>query len=103
MLVIDCITSYAEPEPSSPLLTRMDSASSAPPPSPLLERRGSLPQKMHLECRRRQFGSDMEVLVRALCSEKGWNAVISRRKRGCMACAVREAGALGWKVVVRCE
>ncbi|RDW79946.1 hypothetical protein BP6252_04584 [Coleophoma cylindrospora] len=42
------------------------------------------------------FGNDMEVLVRALCAEKGWNALISRRGRGCIACAVREAGALGW-------
>lgn len=42
------------------------------------------------------FGNDMEILVRALCAEKGWNALISRRGRGCIACAVREAGALGW-------
>jgi hypothetical protein len=59
--------------------------------------------KMHLESRKRQFGSDMEILVRALCAQKGWNALISRRKRGCLACAIREAGALGWKVVVRVE
>lgn len=57
--------------------------------------------KMHLESRRRRFGSDMEVLVRALCAEKGWNAVISRRRRGCLACAIREAGALGWQVIIR--
>ncbi|KAI0476142.1 hypothetical protein GGR56DRAFT_674641 [Xylariaceae sp. FL0804] len=53
--------------------------------------------------RRRRFGSDLEVLARALCAERGWNAVVSRRRRGCLACAIREAGALGWKVVVRVE
>ncbi|KAI1077038.1 hypothetical protein F5B20DRAFT_553894 [Whalleya microplaca] len=59
--------------------------------------------KMHLGTRRRQFGSDVELLVRALCAERGWNAVISRRRRGCLACAIREAGALGWHVIVRVE
>ena len=58
---------------------------------------------MHLETKRRGFGSDMEILVRALCAQNGWNAIISRKKRGCLACAIREAGALGWKVVVRVE
>ena len=55
------------------------------------------------EIRRRRLGSDMEVFVRAFCAERGWNAVISRRRRGCLACAIREAGALGWKVVVRVD
>lgn len=50
---------------------------------------------------KREFGSDSEILARAFCSEKGWNALISRRGRGCLACAVREAGALGWGVVLR--
>ncbi|KAI1100858.1 hypothetical protein F4804DRAFT_317741 [Jackrogersella minutella] len=67
------------------------------PPSP------SPSSRMRLGTRRRQFGSDLEILVRALCAERGWNAVISRRRRGCLACAIREAGALGWKVVVRVE
>jgi len=47
------------------------------------------------------FGSDMEILARALCAERGWNAVISRKGRGCVACAVRESGALGWRVILR--
>lgn len=59
--------------------------------------------RMRLPTRRRQFGSDLEILVRALCAEKGWNAIISRRRRGCLACAIREAGALGWKVVIRVD
>jgi hypothetical protein len=63
----------------------------------------SASKKMHSETRRRQFGSDMEILVRAICAEKGWNALISRRRRGCLACAIREAGALGWKVVIRVD
>ncbi|KAI0434856.1 hypothetical protein F5Y09DRAFT_295048 [Xylaria sp. FL1042] len=58
---------------------------------------------MQLGTRRRHFGSDLEVLVRALCAEKGWNAIISRRRRACLACAIREAGALGWRVVIRVE
>ncbi|KAI0172475.1 hypothetical protein GGR52DRAFT_408980 [Hypoxylon sp. FL1284] len=65
------------------------------PPSP------SPSEKMRLGTHRRQFGSDLEILVRALCAEKGWNAVISRRRRGCLSCAIREAGALGWKVIIR--
>jgi hypothetical protein len=46
-------------------------------------------------------GSDLEMLARAVCAERGWNALVSRKGRGCLACAVREAGALGWRVVVR--
>ncbi|KAI0848373.1 hypothetical protein F5Y00DRAFT_238234 [Daldinia vernicosa] len=67
------------------------------PPSPSPE------AKMRLGTRRRQFGSDLEILVRALCAERGWNAIISRRRRGCLSCAIREAGALGWKVIIRVE
>ncbi|KAI0384442.1 hypothetical protein F5Y04DRAFT_229686 [Hypomontagnella monticulosa] len=67
------------------------------PPSP------SPSAKMRLGTRRRQFGSDLEILVRALCAERGWNAIISRRRRGCLSCAIREAGALGWKVIIRVE
>lgn len=102
VLVVDCITNFAE-QPQSPTLERIDTGSSWS--SPITERRESFPAaaKMHLESRRRRFGSDMEILVRALCAEKGWNAIISRRKRGCLACAVREAGALGWKVIVRVD
>ncbi|KAH7308787.1 hypothetical protein BKA65DRAFT_519910 [Rhexocercosporidium sp. MPI-PUGE-AT-0058] len=48
-----------------------------------------------------EYGSDLEMLGRALCAERGWNAVVSRRGRGCLACAVREVGALGWRVVLR--
>ncbi|CRK39866.1 hypothetical protein BN1708_016753, partial [Verticillium longisporum] len=97
VLVIDCITGVMQPS---------QSASDAPlsPTSPVMERgQGNFMAlaKMHLESRRRQFGSDMEILVRALCAEKGWNALISRRRRGCLACAIREAGALGWKVIIR--
>lgn len=102
VLVIDCITNYAE-IPVSPMLQRGDTGGSSFTFSPTIARRGSFPNKMHLECRRRQFGSDMEILVRALCAQKGWNAIISRRKRGCLGCAIREAGALGWRVIIRVE
>lgn len=59
--------------------------------------------KMRIPSRRRQFGSDLEIMVRAICADKGWNAIISRRRRGCLACAIREAGALGWRVIIRVE
>ena len=101
--------------PRSPMARRMSSMSSehesamvSSPTSPggmsdsgfLFE---SASKKMHSETRRRQFGSDAEMLVRAICAERGWNALISRRRRGCLACAIREAGALGWKVIVRVD
>lgn len=96
VLVIDCITGLATQPPFE-----------RTPTSPVLDRKsdGASPAaaQMHLESRGRQFGSDMEVLARALCAEKGWNALISRRKRGCLACAIREAGALAWQVVIRVE
>lgn len=56
-----------------------------------------------------------EMLARAWCAENGFNALISRRhnkatgpggavndNRGCcIACSVREARALGWRIVLR--
>jgi hypothetical protein len=102
VLVIDCVTNYADqPEsPISPVLERMNSGGSTSSLA-LVESWGNLPGRMHLEYRKRQYGSDMEILVRALCAQKGWNALISRKKRGCLACAIREAGALGWRVIIR--
>jgi hypothetical protein len=47
------------------------------------------------------FGSDIEMLARSLCAYWGWNAIISRRGRSCLACAIREAAALKWRVVLR--
>ena len=49
----------------------------------------------------KEYGSDLEMLGRALCAERGWDALVSRRGRGCLACAVREAGALGWRGILR--
>ncbi|EHK44385.1 hypothetical protein TRIATDRAFT_37550 [Trichoderma atroviride IMI 206040] len=97
VLVVDCITNFSS-VPTSPVADRSDSPGSSP-----IERKGSFSAaaKMHFESRKRQFGSDMEILIRALCSQRGWNAIISRRKRGCLACAIREAGALGWKLIIR--
>lgn len=97
VLVVDCMTNFSS-VPTSPVADRSDSPGSSP-----IERKGSFSAaaKMHFESRKRQFGSDMEILIRALCSQRGWNAIISRRKRGCLACAIREAGALGWKLIIR--
>ncbi|KAK4187315.1 hypothetical protein QBC35DRAFT_237387 [Podospora australis] len=123
VLVIDCITGFlSQPQeheiPLSPVISRTDSYASSganrSPLSPGPEGSGkfesgfanaleSASKKMHSESRRRQFGSDMEILARAFCAEKGWNALISRRRRGCLACAIREAGALGWKVIIRVD
>ncbi|KAG5980326.1 hypothetical protein E4U55_004150 [Claviceps digitariae] len=98
VLVIDCITGFAE-QPQSPAFERIMTPSS----SPILDRKGSFSAaaRMHLESQKMQFGSDMEIMVRAICAQRGWNAIISRRKRSCLACAIREAGALAWKVIIR--
>ncbi|CAN8100644.1 unnamed protein product [Discula destructiva] len=129
VLVIDAITNFmAQPEaheiPLSPVTSRASAsfsessrqsslsgdADGGDPASP--KRRGTYfdqknggaaESQMHDETRRRQFGSDMEILTRALCAEKGWNALISRRRRGCLACSIREAGALGWRVLIRVD
>ncbi|KAK5663191.1 hypothetical protein OQA88_6608 [Cercophora sp. LCS_1] len=122
VLVVDCITGFQplpqEHEiPLSPVLSRTESAASASFSFNQVNRPGvdasdssalagameSASKKMHSESRRRQFGSDMEILARAFCAEKGWNALISRRRRGCLSCAIREAGALGWKVIIRVD
>ncbi|OAR01148.1 hypothetical protein LLEC1_06084 [Akanthomyces lecanii] len=100
VLVIDCMTQIVE-LPQSPVLERIVS----PTASPRADRKHSFSfaAKMHYESHKRQSGSDLEILVRSLCSEQGWNAIISRRRRGCLACAIREAGALGYKVIVRVD
>lgn len=100
VLVIDCMTQIVD-MPQSPVLERLVSPSS----SPRADRKHSFSfaTKMHYESHKRQFGSDLEIMVRSLCSEQGWNTIISRRKRGCLACAIREAGALGYKVIVRVD
>ncbi|KAM7221005.1 hypothetical protein V8F06_003567 [Rhypophila decipiens] len=122
VLVIDCITGFKSlPQeheiPLSPVVSRSgsnlsaaDSAWSVTSPGAGDSGEGffgaaleSASKKMHSETRRRQFGSDPEMLVRAICAEKGWNAIISRRRRGCLACAIREAGALGVKVIIRVD
>ncbi|KAH8882738.1 hypothetical protein GQ53DRAFT_446545 [Thozetella sp. PMI_491] len=132
VLVIDCITGF-QPMPQeheiplSPVTSRSDSRSplrreSSSASGPLINVTNndgtggttaeeatlagaieSAAKKMHPETRRRQFGSDIEIIVRAFCAEKGWNALISRRRRGCLACAIREAGALGWKIIIRVD
>ncbi|KKA26342.1 hypothetical protein TD95_005109 [Thielaviopsis punctulata] len=100
VLVIDCITGQAATSPASAATSAESLPVPSSPTSPILSRKGEWP-KMHAESRGRQFGSDLEMLVRAICAQKGWNALVSRRRRGCLACAIREAGALGWKVVLR--
>ena len=107
ILVIDCVTGFQpQPQmheiPASPVLSRKD-RSSFPFPPQNFDTQDGAEYKMHTESRKRQFGSDMEMLVRALCAERGWNALVSRRRRGCLGCAIREASALAWKVIVRVD
>lgn len=40
---------------------------------------------------RNENSYDKELLARAICAERGWNAVISRKNRCCLACSIREA------------
>ncbi|KAH8662199.1 hypothetical protein BX600DRAFT_481799 [Xylariales sp. PMI_506] len=132
VLVIDCVTGFAPPRsPGMEPLSRMSSISSSFGLEPtetklqlptMAKDLGNRPStaassgsrasridppspgaKMKLPTRKRQFGSDLEIFVRAVCAQKGWNALISRRRRGCLACAIREAGALGWRVIIRVE
>jgi hypothetical protein len=45
--------------------------------------------------------SDLELLARAWCAEKGLHALISRVGRTCLGCSIREARGLGINVVIR--
>ncbi|KAH9224975.1 hypothetical protein DL95DRAFT_517115 [Leptodontidium sp. 2 PMI_412] len=92
VLIIDCTD---ESMSFFPVAHRPSATPSSSPQesSPQSSMRG---KKSHHE-----YGSDLEMLGRALCAERGWNAVVSRRGRGCLACAVREVGALGWRVILR--
>ncbi len=102
VLVVDCMTQIVA-LPQSPVLERLVSPSTSPRADRKHSFSFSFAAQMHYESHKRQSGSDLEILVRSLCSEQGWNAIISRRKRGCLACAIREAGALGYKVIVRVD
>ncbi|KAL6152930.1 hypothetical protein ACJQWK_11693 [Exserohilum turcicum] len=45
--------------------------------------------------------SDLEVLARAWCAERGLDALISRTGRTCLGCSIREARGLGIHIVIR--
>jgi hypothetical protein len=45
--------------------------------------------------------SDLELLARAWCAEKGYHAVVGRTSRTCLSCCIREARGLGLNVVIR--
>jgi hypothetical protein len=45
--------------------------------------------------------SDLELLARAWCADKGLHAIISRVGRTCLACSIREARGLGINIVIR--
>lgn len=45
--------------------------------------------------------TDMALLARAWCAEKGLHAIIGRTTRTCIACCIREARGLNIKIVIR--
>lgn len=45
--------------------------------------------------------TDLELLARAWCAEKGLHAIVGRTGRTCLACCIREARGLGVNVVIR--
>ncbi|KAH4339137.1 hypothetical protein HBH98_209300 [Parastagonospora nodorum] len=45
--------------------------------------------------------SDLQLLARSWCAEKGFHAIVGRVGRTCLACCIREARALGIHVVIR--
>jgi hypothetical protein len=45
--------------------------------------------------------TDLQLLARAWCAEKGFHAIIGRVGRTCLACCIREARGLGVNVVIR--
>ncbi|KAF1851951.1 uncharacterized protein K460DRAFT_401950 [Cucurbitaria berberidis CBS 394.84] len=45
--------------------------------------------------------SDLQLLARAWCAEKGFHAIVGRVQRTCLACCIREARGLGVNVVIR--
>jgi len=45
--------------------------------------------------------TDMQLLARAWCAEKGYHAIIGRVGWTCLACCIREARGLGVNVVIR--
>jgi hypothetical protein len=45
--------------------------------------------------------SDLQLLARAWCAEKGLHAVVSRVGRTCLGCSIREARGLGLNIVIR--
>jgi len=118
-IFLPLLTILATPSttPLSILLSLHHSSSPTDPQSSLHTTSSSIPKVLIIDCttpiatnseqpsalqtNKHDFGNDTEVLARAMCAERGWNALISRRGRGCLACAVREAGALKWGVILR--
>jgi hypothetical protein len=45
--------------------------------------------------------TDLQLLARAWCAEKGFHAILGRAGRTCLSCCIREARALGINIVIR--
>lgn len=55
-------------------------------------------QTLVLDCR---GASELQLLARAWCAKVGEHALVGKVGRTCLACCVREAGALGVRIVIR--
>ncbi|OBT97614.1 hypothetical protein VE01_04574 [Pseudogymnoascus verrucosus] len=98
---------FASPAAPPPLLSLHTSSTEifvidcTEPDPPEVEALDAHPAQSAHVSRKRRFGSDLEMLARAWCAEKGYNALVSRKGRNCIACSIREARALSWKIVLR--
>ncbi|KFZ23312.1 hypothetical protein V502_02206 [Pseudogymnoascus sp. VKM F-4520 (FW-2644)] len=98
---------FASPASPPPLLSLHTSSTEifvidcTEPDPPEVATMDAHPAQSAYVSRKRRFGSDLEMLARAWCAEKGYNALVSRKGRNCIACSIREARALSWKIVLR--
>lgn len=98
---------FASPAAPPPLLSLHTSSTEifvidcTEPDPPEVATMDAHPAQSAYVSRKRRFGSDLEMLARAWCAEKGYNALVSRKGRNCIACSIREARALSWKIVLR--
>ncbi|KFY99436.1 hypothetical protein V498_00759 [Pseudogymnoascus sp. VKM F-4517 (FW-2822)] len=98
---------FASPAAPPPLLSLHSSSTEVfvidctEPDPPEVATMDTHPAQSAYVSRKRRFGSDLEMLARAWCAEKGYNALVSRKGRNCIACSIREARALSWKIVLR--
>ncbi|KAI0998400.1 hypothetical protein K3495_g9795 [Podosphaera aphanis] len=99
--------------PSKARISTIVSQPTSPDPSQssLHTTSSSIPKVLVIDCTEPQLSfetgtkygveTNRELLARAICAERGWNALISRQGQVCLACSIREASALDWRVIIR--